>query len=242
MQSIVGTCWTGRDETGCWYVQAHFTTEKRIQARFLANALVEKQRIQLVDMHKDGCPWKKRQCGGRFTSRGPCMLISDPFFLSADVYRIPLSSPAIMAKEIKTRARSLEPVLEGVEIKHPLVKLIHPEQASLSDSSFEVLYSSEEPVGDYCVRGSRTFHQRTSGLRDCKGRRTTYHKIVTTPRAISHCHTHCVVRLVSCAFRAPHAPIYNCFSLVTRLFRCSARISRSIISPPDTAAVIRNRY
>ncbi|KAH9960906.1 C3HC zinc finger-like-domain-containing protein [Russula dissimulans] len=66
-----------------------------------ANALVEKQRMQLVDMHKDGCPWKKRQC-------------------DADVYRIPLASPAVMAKEIKTRARSLEPVLEGVEIKHPL--------------------------------------------------------------------------------------------------------------------------
>ncbi|KAH9987303.1 C3HC zinc finger-like-domain-containing protein [Russula compacta] len=69
--------------------------------RDAANALVEKQRIQLVDMHKDGCPWKKRQC-------------------DADVYRIPLASSAVMAKEIKTRARSLESVLEGVEIKHPL--------------------------------------------------------------------------------------------------------------------------
>lgn len=69
--------------------------------RNAANALVEKQRIQLVDMHKDGCPWKKRQC-------------------DADVYRIPLAAPAVMAKEIKTRARSLEPILEGVEIKHPL--------------------------------------------------------------------------------------------------------------------------
>ncbi|KAF8501590.1 zf-C3HC-domain-containing protein [Russula emetica] len=69
--------------------------------RDAANSLVEKQRIQLVDMHKDGCPWKKRQC-------------------DADVYRIPLAAPAVMAKEIKTRARSLESILEGVEIKHPL--------------------------------------------------------------------------------------------------------------------------
>jgi hypothetical protein len=39
---------------------------KRILHRSsVANALVEKQRIQLVDMHKDGCPWKKRQCDGR---------------------------------------------------------------------------------------------------------------------------------------------------------------------------------
>jgi hypothetical protein len=55
------------------------------------------------------------------------MLISHvlgvPDIISADVYRIPLASPAVMAKEIKTKARSLEPVLEGVEIKHPLVLL-----------------------------------------------------------------------------------------------------------------------
>ncbi|KAI0303703.1 C3HC zinc finger-like-domain-containing protein [Multifurca ochricompacta] len=69
--------------------------------RDAANSLVEKQRIQLVDMHKDGCPWKKRQC-------------------DANVYRIHLSSPAVMAREIRTRACSLEFVLEGVEVKHPL--------------------------------------------------------------------------------------------------------------------------
>jgi hypothetical protein len=46
--------------------------------------------------------------------------------LIADVYRIPLAAPAVMAKEIKTRARFLEPILEGVEIKHPLVQLTYP--------------------------------------------------------------------------------------------------------------------
>jgi len=54
--------------------------------------------------------------------------LSDPApefsdLLLADVYRIPLASPAVMAKEIKSRARSLDPVLEGIEIKHPLVQL-----------------------------------------------------------------------------------------------------------------------
>ncbi|KAI5989195.1 hypothetical protein F5J12DRAFT_786703 [Pisolithus orientalis] len=29
-----------------------------------ANALVEKQRASLVDMHKDACPWRTRQCEG----------------------------------------------------------------------------------------------------------------------------------------------------------------------------------
>lgn len=27
-----------------------------------ANTLTEKQRISLIEMHKDGCPWKTRQC------------------------------------------------------------------------------------------------------------------------------------------------------------------------------------
>ena len=31
----------------------------------VANALVEKQRVQLVSMHKDGCPCKTRQCEGK---------------------------------------------------------------------------------------------------------------------------------------------------------------------------------
>jgi hypothetical protein len=44
----------------------------------------------------------------------------------ADVYRIPLASPAVMAKDIKNRARSLESVLESVEIKHPLVQVTLP--------------------------------------------------------------------------------------------------------------------
>lgn len=33
---------------------------------FPANALVEKQRAQLVDQHKSGCPWKTKQCDGMF--------------------------------------------------------------------------------------------------------------------------------------------------------------------------------
>ncbi len=34
----------------------------------VANALVEKQRVQLVDMHKDGCPWKTGQCDGNYNT------------------------------------------------------------------------------------------------------------------------------------------------------------------------------
>ncbi|KAF8529869.1 C3HC zinc finger-like-domain-containing protein [Gautieria morchelliformis] len=66
-----------------------------------ANSLVEKQRQSLVEMHKEGCPWRVRQC--------------DPL-----VYRIPLKSPTNLARQIIARAAELEPILEGIAIRHPL--------------------------------------------------------------------------------------------------------------------------
>jgi hypothetical protein len=117
-----------RDEEGCQYVQEQLTRgARRVQAcritPFVTDVLVEKQSIQVVDMHKDGRPWKTRQCDGRFC-RTLSLHFADPFL--ADVYRIPLSSPAAMAKEVNTRARSLGSILEGVEIKHPLASKIRP--------------------------------------------------------------------------------------------------------------------
>ncbi|KAG1851577.1 C3HC zinc finger-like-domain-containing protein [Suillus subalutaceus] len=69
--------------------------------REAANALVEKQRIQLVEMHKDGCPWRTRQC-------------------DSSIYRVPLQAPAVMARDIKSNALALEPLLTDVVIKYPL--------------------------------------------------------------------------------------------------------------------------
>ncbi|KZP31816.1 zf-C3HC-domain-containing protein [Athelia psychrophila] len=69
--------------------------------RDAANTLAEKQRVSMVEMHKDGCPWKTRQC-------------------DASIYRIPLQAPATMAKDIKSNASKLESVLLDVEVKHPL--------------------------------------------------------------------------------------------------------------------------
>ncbi|KAJ7227082.1 C3HC zinc finger-like-domain-containing protein, partial [Mycena pura] len=66
-----------------------------------ANALVEKQRVSLVDAHKDGCPWKTRQC--------------DP-----SIYRVPLQAPSIMIRELKTKALVLDPIMQQIEVKHPL--------------------------------------------------------------------------------------------------------------------------
>ncbi|KAI0042871.1 zf-C3HC-domain-containing protein [Auriscalpium vulgare] len=92
----------GKDRLVCGLCSAAWVVVGREgMGRDAANALVEKQRGQLASMHKNGCPWKTRQC--------------DP-----DVYRISLSSPAAMGKEIKLRALTLESVLEGVDVKHPL--------------------------------------------------------------------------------------------------------------------------
>ncbi|KAF8206560.1 C3HC zinc finger-like-domain-containing protein [Mycena galopus ATCC 62051] len=66
-----------------------------------ANALVERQRLALVSAHKNGCPWRENQC-------------------DASIYRIPLQAPAVMIREIKTTAAVLDPVMQQMEVKHPL--------------------------------------------------------------------------------------------------------------------------
>ncbi|KAI6102171.1 C3HC zinc finger-like-domain-containing protein [Pisolithus sp. B1] len=66
-----------------------------------ANALVEKQRASLVEMHKEGCPWKSRQCDD-------------------SVYRVPLQSPSFTARELRTTAIALDPIVSNIVIKHPL--------------------------------------------------------------------------------------------------------------------------
>ncbi|TFK75090.1 zf-C3HC-domain-containing protein [Pluteus cervinus] len=96
--------WTndGKDRLICGLCSASWVLAGREgMTRDAANALVEKQKAGLVDMHRDGCPWKTRQC--------------DP-----SIYRIPLHSPSVMVKEIKSNAIALEQILENVEIRHPL--------------------------------------------------------------------------------------------------------------------------
>ncbi|KAH8995002.1 C3HC zinc finger-like-domain-containing protein [Lactarius akahatsu] len=122
----------GKDRLVCGICKASWVLAGREgMSRDAASVLVEKQRVQLVDMHKNGCPWKKRQC-------------------DADVYRIPLSSPAAMAKEIKTRARTLESILEGIEIKHPLsstqVQGLLSVIASVEESSAKENTGPENPA------------------------------------------------------------------------------------------------
>ncbi|KAF9468214.1 C3HC zinc finger-like-domain-containing protein [Collybia nuda] len=92
-----------------------------------ANSLLEKQRASLVNMHKDGCPWKARQC--------------DP-----SIYRIPLQSPAAMVRDIKINALALVPLLDGVEVKHPLtINQLNSLRSTIS--SFALTSSRTEPNG-----------------------------------------------------------------------------------------------
>lgn len=81
--------------------------------------MVEKQRAQLVDMHKDGCPWRTRQCDGMFKNH---VVLPELILVSDSIYRIPLQAPIAMTREIKARATALDTVMQEVEIKHPMVR------------------------------------------------------------------------------------------------------------------------
>ena len=90
----------------------------------------------------------------------------------ADVYRIPLSSPAAMAKEIKSRARSLESILEGVEIKHPLVRATHTARCSVISS---LVYSPRLKFKPLCRLWRLSKRSRSSKRK--QGRRTQQRRI-----------------------------------------------------------------
>ena len=53
-------------------------------------------------------------------SDGPDLSLLD------SVYRLPVQSPSATAKEVKSRALDLQPVLDEVQVKHPLVRAGNP--------------------------------------------------------------------------------------------------------------------
>jgi hypothetical protein len=67
-----------------------------------------------------------------------------------------------MAKEIKTRARSLESILEGVEIKHPLVRRFAPTKYRYLITRIQSSTPSSSPSVGYrvCRRGA-DLHEKT---------------------------------------------------------------------------------
>ncbi len=111
----------GKDRLLCGICNASWVVAgKDGMSRDAANALVEKQKASLVSAHKDGCPWKTRQCDGAY-----CVPIQAlPSFWLASIYRIPLQSPTATIRDVKSNALALEALLQDVETKHPLVRQV----------------------------------------------------------------------------------------------------------------------
>ncbi|KAK2460979.1 hypothetical protein APHAL10511_007449 [Amanita phalloides] len=92
----------GKDRLVCSLCKSSWVVARREgMTREAANALLEKQRVSLVEAHKDGCPWKRRQCDD-------------------SIYCVPLQTPAVLVRVLKQNANALDPLLGGVVIKHPL--------------------------------------------------------------------------------------------------------------------------
>ncbi|EJD06936.1 zf-C3HC-domain-containing protein [Fomitiporia mediterranea MF3/22] len=110
-----------------------------------ANALIEKQRVSLVQMHREGCPWRTRQCDD-------------------SIYCIPLKSPSVLSKEIKSSAMELDSkkVLEGVEIRHPLTS--SQVQALLSALSSVKLPQPSDAEGDEVLSEDRAIQEAVTTL------------------------------------------------------------------------------
>ncbi|KAI6094866.1 hypothetical protein EDD16DRAFT_1422561, partial [Pisolithus croceorrhizus] len=60
------------------------------------------------DMHKEGCPWKTRHCDGVYH-----------FVRRNSVYRVPLQPPSFTARDLRTTAVALDPMVSKIAIKHP---------------------------------------------------------------------------------------------------------------------------
>ncbi|KAG6918649.1 hypothetical protein DXG01_012768 [Tephrocybe rancida] len=114
----------GKDRLVCGLCRSSWVVAGRDRMnKDAANALLEKQRVSLVDAHKDGCPWKTRQC-------------------DSTIYCILLQSPATMVSEIKASAMALDPWVRNIEMKHPLTST---QLSSLQSTLSAVTIPSDTP-------------------------------------------------------------------------------------------------
>ncbi|KIY51204.1 zf-C3HC-domain-containing protein [Fistulina hepatica ATCC 64428] len=92
----------GKDRLLCKICYASWVVASTAgMSRDAANTLLEKQRTNLVEIHKVHCPWRAEQC--------------DP-----SIYCIPLQSPAAMVRTLRNNALQLEEPLRDVDANHPL--------------------------------------------------------------------------------------------------------------------------
>ncbi|EKM78600.1 hypothetical protein AGABI1DRAFT_128887 [Agaricus bisporus var. burnettii JB137-S8] len=123
--------WTndGKDRLVCGICGAAWVVGNRDgMSRDAASILVEKQRISLVEAHKNGCPWKSRQC-------------------DASIYRIPLQSPAATVRNVKATALVLNEHMKDITVKHPLT-LHQVNSVVRTIVSYSIPTASEEAVGE----------------------------------------------------------------------------------------------
>jgi hypothetical protein len=87
-----------------------------------ANALVEKQRGQMITQHKNLCPWRDRQCDCMCCPLLVLVCIADGHIL-VSIYTVQIKAPGVLARELKARSLALDPLLKDVNIQHPLVSV-----------------------------------------------------------------------------------------------------------------------
>ncbi|KAI0084054.1 C3HC zinc finger-like-domain-containing protein [Irpex rosettiformis] len=206
--------------------------------RDAANALVEKQRVQLVDMHKDGCPWKMRQC-------------------EASIYRVPLQTPAATAKELKINAIKLDSAMTDVQIKHPLtaaqtqalegiiksVKLQEafvatedePTQVAPNESiSTAGLFSAPLLFGDPSSTAIITalfgWSVMPPTIRDESPRRSLSRATSLAPSTPRHANLSATPRRISCNL----TPVPSGITRLSSVARHSAALSSTSAVPPNT--------
>jgi len=99
------------------------------------------------------------------------------------------------------------PLFQPPNYSLPSPKSLSSDTGATTKAASPMTPTQVESLLDHFFRRSRSSYQRTSRVRKCKGRgrRTTNNRIVTTPRAVLHCYSHVVVRLVSC-FPLPSHP------------------------------------
>ena len=142
-----------------------------------------------------------------------------------------------MAKEVKTRAGSLESIPEGVEIKHPLVKAIYPARSTIISSLVTVLHSSSSPSVGHRICRDGTARRRENRACEPSRRGITHTKRTTTSWAIFQGHPHVIVRLVSCIFFATLSPAHD-YLLVPSLLCRTRRESFHSIPTCDASAAL----
>lgn len=107
---------------------------------------------------------------------GTCQpIINGVVTLLASIYRVLLQSPSAMVHDLRSTAIFLEPVVDNVAIKHPLVCLVGQVVETLTDeASLSLRHTSTRFVQLYQPPGPQAQHQKIH--RPCKLTTARHHE------------------------------------------------------------------